>query len=105
MILVAAVGKVHANDVQPGITELVDGLNGVGLGANRANDGRPAEVALGLVGGVELGKPVDPATEVKMVQSGSGHYRGGRVWMSLLGGNFACRVGRSFRYAGGSFEV
>jgi hypothetical protein len=51
------VRKVHADNVETGISELVDGLDGVGLGANSADDGGAAVVALGSESGVEGGKP------------------------------------------------
>lgn len=50
-------GEVHANNVETGLAEGVDGLNRVGLGADGADDGRAAVVLLGLVGGVEVGEP------------------------------------------------
>ena len=34
-------GCLHADNVKTGITELVDGLDGVGLRANGADDGGP----------------------------------------------------------------
>ena len=74
VVLIAAVGEVHADDVQADITELVDGLHRVGLGANGADDGSPAEDALGLEGSVEMGQPVDPAAIVEVVESRSGHF-------------------------------
>lgn len=50
-------GEVHADNVETGIAQLVDGLDRVGLGANGADDGRAAVVVLRAVGGVERGKP------------------------------------------------
>lgn len=49
--------KVHANNIKTGISELVDGLDRVGLGANGADDGRAAVVALRSESGVEGSKP------------------------------------------------
>jgi len=68
VVFIAAVGKVHAHNVQSSIAELVDGLDRVGLGSDGADDGSPAKVAGGLVSSVELGKPVDSATEVEMIE-------------------------------------
>ena len=73
VVLVRSVGKVHADDVKTGITEVVNGLDRVGLGANGANDGGAAVVALRSVGGVEGGKPRDLASEFEVVLSGGGH--------------------------------
>lgn len=50
-------GKVHADNVETRIPELVDGLNRVGLGADCADDGGAAVVALGSESSVERGKP------------------------------------------------
>lgn len=50
-------GEVHADNVKTGISELVDGLNRVGLGANGADDGGAAIVALRSESSVEGGKP------------------------------------------------
>lgn len=74
VVLVGAVGEVHADDVEAGIAETVDGLDRVGLGANGANDGRAAIVVLRAVGGVEGGEPGEAATaDVEMILSSSSH--------------------------------
>jgi hypothetical protein len=61
------VGEVHANDIKTGSAELVDGLNRVGLGANGADDGRAAVVALRGVIGIEVGQPGDAAAGVEVL--------------------------------------
>jgi hypothetical protein len=59
VVLVGAVGEVHADNVQTRLAELVDGLNGVGLWANGADDGSTAVVLGWLELGVELGEPLN----------------------------------------------
>jgi hypothetical protein len=73
VILVAAVGKVHAHNIEASLTEFVDGLDRVRLGANRADDGSPTEVTRGLESSIELGKPVDSAAELKVIEGGGRH--------------------------------
>jgi len=73
VVLIAAVGEVHPHNVEASIAKLVDGLYGVCLGADRADDGSPTEVALGLERSVELGEPVDSASELEVVEGGSRH--------------------------------
>ncbi len=82
MVIIAAVGEVHAYDIETGGPELVDGLRGVCLGSYGANDGRSAIVLLGLEGSVELGEPVDSADLLEVVQSG-GHYDWGNLLFSM----------------------
>jgi hypothetical protein len=53
MILVRAVGEVHAHNVETRFSQPVDGLDRVGLGSNGADDGGTTIVALGLVGSVQ----------------------------------------------------
>lgn len=76
VVFVAAVGEVHAHHVQTRLAEFVNGLHGVGFGADGADDGSPAQVALRLVGRVKLRKPFDLAAERKMVESGRRHCDG-----------------------------
>lgn len=59
VVLVGAVRKVHADDIETRQTELVDSLDGVRLGANCADDGSTAVVLGGLKLGIELGEPLD----------------------------------------------
>lgn len=74
VVLVGAVGEVHANDVEAGIAEAVDGLDRVGLGANGADDGGATVVVLGAVGGVEGRQPGEAAAaDVEMILSSSSH--------------------------------
>lgn len=73
MVLVGAVGEVHAHDVKTGQAQLVDGLDRVGLGANGADDGGAAQVALGLVGSVERGQPGDLAAQLEVLLGRGGH--------------------------------
>jgi len=83
VVLVAAMGEVHANNVQPNITKLVDGLNRVRLGANRADDRRAAEVTGRREGSIELGEPVDSAAELEMVKGCGCHSDTVSVWCLL----------------------
>lgn len=91
MVLVAAMGKVHAHNVQASLAELVNGLNRVGLGTDGADDGSPAQVALRLVGRVKLCQPFDLAAERQVVESSGRHCAGGlRVaGLRLVCGRFA----------------
>lgn len=73
MILIAAVGKVHAHNIETRFAELVDGLNRVRLGTDCANDGSTTEVARGLESSIKLGKPVDSAAELKMIKGRGRH--------------------------------
>jgi len=73
VVFVTAVREVHSHNVQAGSAKLVDSLHRVGLGADCADDGGTTEVALGLVGSIELGKPVDSAAQLEMVESSSRH--------------------------------
>lgn len=73
VVLVGAVGEVHANNVEASSTQPVDGLGGVGLGANGADDGGAAEVPLGGVGGVEGGEPVNLAAQLEVVLGSGSH--------------------------------
>lgn len=49
VVLVLAVGEVHANNIEAGGSQLVDGLDRVGLGTDCADDGCSSEVLLGCV--------------------------------------------------------
>lgn len=94
--MVGASGISHSDNVQAGIPELVDSLDGVRLGADGADlqtashqlrfswhqrltcgsvsyDGGSAVVLGGLVGGVKLGEPVDSTSELEVVESCSSH--------------------------------
>ncbi len=73
VVFIAAMGEVHAHNVQARLAQLVNGLDGVGLGANGADDGGPAQVALRLVGRVKLCQPFDLAPEGEMVESRGRH--------------------------------
>lgn len=74
MVLVRAVGEVHANDIETCLAEGIDLLSGVGLGSNCADNGGAAVLFLGVVLGVELREPLDTrATSVQVVES-VGHY-------------------------------
>jgi hypothetical protein len=70
-------GEVHADNVETGLAQGVDGLDGVGLGADGADDGRAAVVLLGLVGGVQVGEPGDLAADGEVLLSGGSHCDGG----------------------------
>lgn len=85
VVLVGAVGEVHANDVETGIAETVDGLDRVGLGANGADDGGTAVVVLGAVGRVEGGQPGEAtAADVEMILSSGSHERDGALTLLTL---------------------
>lgn len=57
VVFVGAVGEVHANNIETGLAELVNGRNRVGLRPNGADD-RGTTIVLGwLEFGVELGQP------------------------------------------------
>lgn len=99
VVLVRAVGEVHADDVETGITQTVDGLDRVGLGANGADNGGTAVVARGSVCGVQRGKPRDLTAELEVFLGGGGHdalgtlvggsgSHGGRVSDGLERGRF-----------------
>ena len=70
VIFVAAMGEIHPHHVKAGLTELVDRLNGVGLGTNGADNGRPAQVALRRDLGVKRSQPFNLAAEAEVVESG-----------------------------------
>lgn len=74
VVLIRAVREVHADDIEAGITEGVDSLNRVGLGANGADDGSTAVVVSGVVGRVEGREPGELASaNVEMVLGSSSH--------------------------------
>lgn len=73
VVLVAAVGEVHAGHVQAGITQLVDGLDRVGLGADGADDGGAAEVAGRRELRLERGQPIDAAADIQVVLGRGSH--------------------------------
>ena len=67
-------GEVHADDVKAGIAEHVNLLNGVGLGANGADDGR-ATVVLGRGElGVEVRQPLKPGAARRTVIKVNRHF-------------------------------
>ena len=69
VVLVCAVGEVHAHDVEASLAEGVDLLGGVGLGANGADDGGAAVLARGSILSVELRQPFDPrAAGIEVVE-------------------------------------
>ena len=87
-------GEVHANDVKTGGAQLVDGLDGVGLGANSADDGGPTQVPLGGVGGVKVSEPFDLATCGEVVE-GVGSLRLGSPVCRHCGGEVGvCKSGQ-----------
>ena len=53
VVVVGAVGEVHADDIETCGSELVDSLDGVGLWANCADDGSSAVVLLWGEAGIE----------------------------------------------------
>ena len=59
MVFVGTVGKVHADDIEASLAELVDSLNGVCLRTNCADDRGSAVVLGGVEIGVQLGEPSD----------------------------------------------
>ena len=73
VIVVGTMREVHANNVEAGIAEGADGLDGIGLGANGADDGGTAVVTLRSVGGVEGGQPSDASANLEMVLGRGGH--------------------------------
>lgn len=72
-------GEVHADNVQTSRSQLVDGLDGVRLGANSADDGGSAQVLLGVVFSVEGGQPLDLAVGRHMVEGICSHGSGSVV--------------------------
>ena len=72
MVLVRAVGEVHANNIETCHAQFVDRLDGVCLGANCADDGCTAVVLCWLVFGIELAQPLDLGAGGEMV-CGSSH--------------------------------
>lgn len=86
VVLVGAMGEVHANDVETGIAETVDGLDRVGLGANGADDGGATVVLLGAVGSVERREPGEAtAADVEMILSSSSHETNGALTLLTEG--------------------
>lgn len=86
--------KVHADDVETGIAESVDGLDGVGLGTNGADDGGTAEVVLRSVGSVEASEPSKLTTaDVEVILSGRGN--------NAHGARTLDSVGNTLRHDGG----
>lgn len=73
VVVVRAVGEVHADNVEADVAQLVDCLDGVGLGADGADDGAAAVVALGLEGRVERREPVDAPAILEVVLGRGGH--------------------------------
>lgn len=73
VVLVGAVRKVHADDIQTSSTERVDLLGRVGLGANGADDGCATVLLGGVVLGVELGQPFNPGPAGVEVVESVGH--------------------------------
>lgn len=71
MVLVRAVGEVHANNIETCHAQFVDRLDGVGLGANCADDGCTAVVLCWLVFGIELAQPLDLGAGGEMICSSS----------------------------------
>ena len=61
-------GEVHTNDIETGGSQLVDGLNRVGLGTNSADDGGTTVIVLGGVCGIEGGEPFYLTTQVEVVE-------------------------------------
>ena len=60
VVLVRAVGEVHADDVETSPAESVHLLRGVGLGADGADDGGSSVLLGWVVFGVELAEPLNP---------------------------------------------
>lgn len=69
VVLVAAVGEVHADNIETSFTELVDGLDRVCLGSYGADNGGSAVVLLRLERGIERGQPGDSPAALEMVES------------------------------------
>ena len=80
MVLVRAVRKVHADDIETCHAQFVDGLDGVGLGTDCADDGCSAVVLCWLVFGIELAQPLNLGTSGEMVCGGSHDRQGFRKW-------------------------
>ena len=101
VVLVRPVGEVHANDIEAGLAELVDGLDRVRLGANGADDGGPTVVLGGLEFGVELGEPRNlGGAGAEVVKSGR-HVesrRRGKV-VRMVRGDSACEKERKMARA------
>lgn len=66
-------GEVHANNIETGGAELVDGLDRVGLGADRADDGGAAVVALRSVVGIQVGEPGNAAAGIEVLLGVGSH--------------------------------
>ena len=56
--LISSVREIHADNIEPSPAQHINFFNGVGLGANGANNGRAAVVQLWLELGIEAGKPL-----------------------------------------------
>ena len=70
MVLVRAMGEVHADDIETCHAQFVDGLDGVCLGTNCADDGCSAVVLGWLVFGIKLAQPLDLGAGGEMVCGG-----------------------------------
>jgi hypothetical protein len=60
VVLVGAMGEVHANYIETNFTEGVDLLSGVCLGADGTDDGGSPVLLCRCVLSVELAEPLDP---------------------------------------------
>ena len=69
VVLVCAVGEVHAHDIETSLAEGIDLLGGVGLGPNGADNGGATVLTGRRVLSVELRQPFDPrAAGVQVVE-------------------------------------
>ena len=59
VVFIGSVGKVHADDIEAGFAELVDGLDRICLGTDCADDRGSAVIFCGLEFGIQLGEPTD----------------------------------------------
>lgn len=65
-------GEVHADNIETSGTQLVDGLDGVGLGTNGADDGSTTVVSLRLESCVERGQPSNLTAKIEVILGSSG---------------------------------
>jgi len=66
-------GEVHANHVETSLSEVVDDLDAVGLGADGADDGSSAIALVGTLSSVEVREPGDAASHGEVLEGCGRH--------------------------------
>lgn len=79
VVLVGAVGEVHAHDIETSLAEGIDLIGGVGLGTDCADDGCAAVLLGRRILSVQLREPFDPGTAGVEVVERVGHGGSGNV--------------------------